>query len=130
MHPLARTDNAKYVDRGRMLVLHDSPEWQQELRAANRRKNGAPFLYADSLFACIAIARSMARIPYRQLAGMASETEPGIPMPCHTMIFRRIRDLSVQAVGGTVTVTAGSGTRHALYAVDGTASRWTTGGSG
>ena len=56
-----------------MLVLHDSPEWQQDLRRANRRKNGAPFLYADALFASIAIIRSMAHIPYRQLAGMASE---------------------------------------------------------
>ena len=60
----------------------------------------------------------MARIPYRQLAGMESGMEPGIPMPCHTTMFRRMRDLSVQTVGGMVTVSARDGSRRALYAVD------------
>ena len=117
---MVRTDNAKYVSRGRMLVPHGSPERETDLKAANRRKNGAPFLYADSLFACIAIARSMAQIPCRQLAGMASETVPGVPMPCHAAMFRRIRDLSVQAVGGMATVTAADGAGHSLCAVGGT----------
>lgn len=57
---MALTDNAKYVDRGRMLALHiDESEQKQELKTANRRKNGAPFLYAVSLFVSIAIIRFM-----------------------------------------------------------------------
>lgn len=59
----------------------------------------------------------MAQIPYRQLQGMASEMAPGIPMPHYATIFRRIRDLRVQKIGGMVTVSAGDGSM-VLFAVD------------
>ena len=78
---MASTDNAKYVERGRMLAMHQDPGWEQELKSANCRKNGAPFLYAESLFVSIAIIRSMAQIPYRQLRGMVSEMMPSVPIP-------------------------------------------------
>ncbi len=60
----------------------------------------------------------MAQIPYRQLRGMVSEMMPGVPIPDHATMFRRIRDLSVQAMGSMVAVTARDGTRHVFYAVD------------
>ncbi len=118
VYTVASTDNAKYVERGRMLAMHQDPGWEQELKSANCRKNGAPFLYAESLFVSIAIIRSMAQIPYRQLRGMVSEMMPGVPIPDHATMFRRIRDLSVQVMGSMVAVTARDGTRHMFYAVD------------
>ncbi len=45
---------------------------------------------------------------------MVSEMMPGVPMPDHATMFRRIRGLSVQAMGSMVAVTARDGTRHVL----------------
>ena len=60
-----RTNNGKYVDRGRMLVMRDDfEEWSSELKHANRRKNGAPFRYADAMIASVAIVRSLLQLPY------------------------------------------------------------------
>ena len=109
-----------------MVLSHkDSEEWHNDLRRANRRKNGAPFLYADALFASITIIRFMAHVPYRQLQGMASETVPGIRMPDYSTMFRRMRSIRVGRRGNMVTAVkagsdSGSGTRHAFWAVDAT----------
>lgn len=51
---------------------------------------------------------------------MASEMVPGVAMPDHSTIFRRIQDLSVQSIGNTITVTAKDCTKHTFYAVDST----------
>ncbi|MCE2614709.1 MAG: IS5 family transposase [Nitrosopumilus sp. (ex Thoosa mismalolli)] len=104
-----------------MLAVSEDLQWSRQLREANRRKkNGAPFKYAEALFVSLAITRSMMQIPYRQLAGMASEMMSDIPMPSHATIHRRIRNLRVQAIGSMVTVTAADGSKGIFYAVDST----------
>ena len=45
------TDNEKYVKRGQALIVGDDPQRHEEVAAANRNKVGAPFQYAESLFA-------------------------------------------------------------------------------
>jgi len=40
---LAKTDNEKYVNRGRGLTVCRDPAWDADLRRANCHKNGAPF---------------------------------------------------------------------------------------
>ena len=39
------------------------------MAAANRNKAGAPFQYAESLFAALAVVKSMTGLPYRHLRG-------------------------------------------------------------
>jgi len=65
---LAKTDNRKYVDRGSGLVMRRDPAWDADLGRANRRKNGAPFLYADAMMMQAAALRTA----YRQLGGGAA----------------------------------------------------------
>ena len=52
--------------------------------AANRNKAGAPFQYAESLFAALAAVKSMTGLPYRHLQGMLIETLGDWDTPCYT----------------------------------------------
>ena len=52
--------------------------------AANRNKAGAPFQYAESLFAALAAVKSMTGLPYRHLQGMLIETFGDWDTPCYT----------------------------------------------
>ena len=45
------TDNKKYVKRGRALIIRDDPQRYEGVTGTNRNKIGAPFRYAESLFA-------------------------------------------------------------------------------
>ena len=47
------TDNKKYVKRGQALIIRDDPQRYEEMAGANRNKVGAPFQYAESLFAAL-----------------------------------------------------------------------------
>ena len=67
------TDNEKYVKRGQALIIRDDPQRHEEAMAANRNKVGAPFQYAESLFAALAAVKSMAGLPYRHLQVMLIE---------------------------------------------------------
>ena len=63
------TDNKKYVKRGQALIIRDDPQRYEEMAGANRNKVGAPFQYAESLFAALAVVKSMTGLPYRHLQG-------------------------------------------------------------
>ncbi len=64
------TDNEKYVKRGKTLIIGDDPQRHEEVMSANRNKVGAPFQYAESLFAALAVVKSMTGLPYRHLQGL------------------------------------------------------------
>ena len=64
---LLMTDNAKYVKRGQALIIGDDPQRHEEVTAANKNKVGAPFQYAESLFATLAVVKSMTGLPYKHL---------------------------------------------------------------
>ena len=53
------TDNEKYVKRDQALIIKDDPQRLEEVLSANRNKVGAPFQYAESLFATLAVVKSM-----------------------------------------------------------------------
>ena len=58
------TDNEKYVKRGQALIIRDDPQRHEDpLMVANRNKVGAPFQYAESLFAALAAVKSMTGLP-------------------------------------------------------------------
>ena len=63
---------------------------------ANRNKVGAPFQYAESLFAALAAVKSMTGLPYRHLQGMLIETLGDWDTPCYTTIYRRFQALEVK----------------------------------
>ena len=113
------TNNDKYVERGRMVVLNYDPEWEADVIKANCKKNGAPFQYAEAMFASIATLRSMFQIPYRQLEGMVSEMLGDKNTPSHPTIYRRINGISVNITDSEMVATTPDGTRHVFLATDG-----------
>ena len=60
------TDNKKYVKRGQALIVGDDPRRHEEVAAANRNKVGAPFQYAESPFAALAVVKSMTGLRHLQ----------------------------------------------------------------
>ena len=115
---LVTTDNEKYLKRGQSLFIRDDPQRHEEV-IANRNKVGAPFQYAESLFAALAAVKSMTGLPYRHLQGMLIETLGDWDTPCYTTIYRRFQALEVKRNGSVFTVTGG-GTAPVRLAVDST----------
>ena len=68
------TGNKKYVKRVQALIIWDDPQRYEEVMVANRNKVGAPFQYAESLFAALAAVKSVTELPYRHMHGMLIET--------------------------------------------------------
>ena len=105
------TDNEKYVKRGQALIIGDDPQRHEEVAAANRNKVSAPFQYAESLFAALAVVKSMTGLPIETLGDW--------DVPCYTTIYRRFQSLKVKRNGNVFTITGG-GTVLIRLAVDST----------
>ena len=101
------------------MIIQDDPQRHEEVAAANRNKVGAPFQYAESLFAALAVVKSMTGLPYRHLQGMLIETLGYWDAPCYATIYRRFQALEVKRNGNAFTVTGG-GTVLIRLAVDST----------
>ena len=91
-------DNKKCVKRGQALIIWDKPQRYKEVTGANRNKVGAPFQYAESLFAVLTAVKSMTGMPYRHLQGMligdASQAAADGDSPCYTSsIYKRFQAL-------------------------------------
>ena len=96
-----KTGNGKYVRRGQVLVIHDNPQKHREVRDANMHKGGAPFRYADSLLAALAMVKSMIGLSYKHLQGTLMMTLRNEDAPDHTTIYRRLQSMDIN--GGTAT---------------------------
>ena len=105
------TDNEKYVKRGQALIIGDDPQRHEEVAAANRNKVSAPLQYAESLFAALAVVKSMTGLPIETLGDW--------DVPCYTTIYRRFQSLKVKRNGNVFTITGG-GTVLIRLAVDST----------
>ena len=114
---LGTTDNGKYVKRGQALIIRNDPQGREEVMVANRNKVGAPFQYAESLFAVLAVVKSMTGLPYRYLQRMLIETLGDWDTLCCTTIYRRFQTLEVKRNGSVFTATGG-GTALVHLAVD------------
>ena len=115
-------DPKKYVDVGRLLVVPGRTAGQEdELRKANRRKNGRPYMYPDSLFAALAVIKALTGKAYRSLEGMCAETPDGAGAPDHETIRRRIlgMDVSVDGPGASASDVSRPG-RAWRFAIDST----------
>ena len=80
---------------------------------AGRNKAGAPFQYAGSPFATLAVVKSMTGLPYRHLQ---KETLGDWDAPCYTTIYRRFQSLEVKRNGNVFTITGGGTIRVRLAA--------------
>ena len=98
------TDNKKYVKRGQALIIRDDPQRHEEVTGVNRNKVGASSRYAESLFAALAVVKSMTGLPYRHLQGMLIEALGDGDSPCYTIICRRFQALDVKRNGGVLAV--------------------------
>ena len=122
-------DNKKYVKRGQALIIWDKPQRYKEVTGANRNKVGAPFQYAESLFAVLTAVKSMTGMPYIHQQGMLIETLGDGDSPCYTTIYKRFQALDIKRNGGVFTVTCG-GTAPVRLAVDSTGLKQHNRGSG
>ena len=112
---MAATDNAKYVRRGRGLAASYDPGWEDDLKGANRSKEGAPFRYADGLIMAAAALRTALGIQYRQLSGLLAGMLEGHGTPHYSVLCRRMNLLDVDVDGGVVRV-SGNGMPMTLLA--------------
>lgn len=101
---MAATDNARYVNRGRDLAVSYDPGWEDDLREANRSKEGAPFRYADGLIMAAAALRTVLNMQYRQLSGFLDAMMKGHGSPHFSVLCRRMNRLDVDTGGGLVRV--------------------------
>ncbi len=96
-------NDARYIERGRQLALTnkslDDPQIQEELRSMNKKKNGHPYEYPDSLFVALALVRSMCGLSYRVLEGLAAESLGKDNVPHFTKIRTRILALDTDKLG-------------------------------
>ena len=75
---MASGADAKYVDRGKILVIPDNPEAaRRELAEANRKKPGRPFLCPESLIIQLALVRALFGAGHRELEGLLAESLHG-----------------------------------------------------
>ena len=93
-------NDARYVDRGTVLVLHPDKNAGAELAKMNRKKNGHPFTYSETLIASIAIIRTVCGLSYRVCEGLAQEALGRENAPDFTTLQRRINKIDTTLVNG------------------------------
>ena len=81
LHMTCAQNDARYVDRGTVLVLHPDKNSAAELAGMNRKKNGCPFAYSEKLIISIAIIRAVCGISYRMYGGLVREVYCGENAP-------------------------------------------------
>ena len=112
------TGNKKYVKCGQALIIRDDPQRYEEMAGANRNKAGAPFRYAESLFAALSVVKSTTGLPYRHLQGMLIETPGDWDSPCYATTYRRFQALDVKRHDGVFAVTGGGTVPFILHIVN------------
>ena len=93
---------SKYVARGRLLVLQRDPNEGEELEKMNRKKVGAPYRYAESMFLAMAAIRCLTGASYEALEGLARQALGDDGTPRHAQICRRINGIKVDICEGMV----------------------------
>ena len=100
LHMTCAQNDARYVDRGTVLVLHPDKNSAAELARMNRRKNGRPFAYPETLIISLAIIRTVCGISYRMCEGLAQEALGEENAPDFTTLQRRISKVDTTLVRG------------------------------
>ena len=105
---MTKTDNEKYVKRGADMFIEYNPEWEDEVRHANKGKVGAPYRYPETLIMPAAALRVGMDVRYGQLEGAVGKMIRAFRMPFFSQIRKRMGRLDVSTYqSGMITVPAG-----------------------
>ena len=108
--------NQKYIERGKILHMRANPNWDAELKEANKGKVGAPFKYAESLIVHLAFIRMMTGASYYALEGIVKEALGDLHAPSHSQICARINSIQIADLAGAFSMTSASRFRCAVDA--------------
>ena len=98
---MAKTDSEKYVKRGADMFIGYDPGWEDEVGHANEGKVDSPYRYSETLLVLATAFKVGVGVPYRQLEGMAGESQT----PSFSQLYERINRLDVNTdQSGVVTV--------------------------
>ena len=93
-------NDSRHVDRGTVPALHPGKNAAAELARMNRRKNGHPFAYSETLIISIATIRAVCGIPYRMCRGLAQEALGRENAPDFTTLQKRTSRVDATLVNG------------------------------
>ena len=113
----ARND-ARYIERGKMMHLTLPDHTGEELDQMNDCKNGHPYAYADNIIMAISGIRTHMRASLRCAEGMAIAALGEENAPDHVTLWRRIKDLKLSLDDRTVTIRSKNSTLQLI--IDGT----------
>ena len=88
-------DPEKYINTGRLMVLQDDPAWKDDIKKANKHKNGHPFMYSDALFAHLGVIKSITGMSYANLEGVCRQSLGDEFALRHSIIHRRINNMKI-----------------------------------
>ena len=118
LHITNRQNDARYKATGFMLALKKSPDYDDELKTVNHKKNGSPYKYPESLFMSLAIIRNCTRMSFRVLAGFAEASIGSACAPSYSQIHKRINSIKVTIKDNIITAVGKKGVLR--MAIDGT----------
>ena len=100
LHMTCAQNDARYVDRGTVPVLRHDKNAATELAEMNRKKNGRPFAYPETLIVSIAIIRTVCGLSCRACEGLAQEALGEGDAPDSTTLQKRISKVGTTLVNG------------------------------
>ncbi len=98
---------SKCAARGRMLVLRRDPNGGEELEKVNKKKVGAPYRYAESLFLALAAMRRLTGASHGAPGGLARQALGDDGAPRHARTCRRINGTKAGICEGMVIAPGG-----------------------
>lgn len=94
--------NMKYINEGSLYLSFDFlDKWNKELKALNKKKEGARYKYPESLIRFCSAIKICFQIGYRQEQGFLESLQKWIPIPdviSYTQINRRMNKLGLDLV--------------------------------
>ena len=118
LHMSHAQNDARYVERGKMIHLAIPDNMDEELGQMNSGKNGHPFVYSECLVMAIIGIRLQLGIALRCAEGMAIAVLSDENAPDHVTLWRRTKSLDVSFTDRTLTVKSKSSILQLI--IDGT----------
>ena len=103
LHITSAQNDARYVALGRTLFLTQSPDAQKELKKANKKKNGHPYVYPESTILSLATIRCFCGLSFRVIQGLAIAALGEDDAPGYRQIHRRMKSIKVSIKDNIIT---------------------------
>ena len=118
LHITSAQNDARYVALGKTLFLTQSPDAQKELKNANKKKNGHPFMYPESTILSLATIRCFCGLSFRVIQGLVEAALGYDAAPGYRQIHRRMKSVRVSIKDNIITARGRKGTLN--MSIDGT----------